>query len=104
MRLILEMNTLDDRPMVTVNTISVSFYLLGEAADTLMTSWGIRHDPTFKPPRLRLVDITQFHVILLICADRDSSIVFIPQVLLFKLHLFRVIREVNVFEESVFLD
>ena len=55
-----------------------------------MTSCGICCDPTFEPPRLRLVDITQLHIILLICADRDPSIVLIPQILLLELLLLRV--------------
>ena len=69
-----------------------------------MTSCGICRDPTFEPPRLRLVDITQLHIILFICADRNPSIVFIPQILLLELLLLRFFCEVDVFEESVFLD
>ena len=91
MSLVLDMNTLDDGPLAIVNTISVDINLMGEAADTLTAGCRVGSDPSFEPPGLRLVDITQFHIILFICADRDPSIVFTSQVLLLELHLFRVL-------------
>ena len=78
--------------------------MLREAADALAASCGVGDHATFKAPRLRLVDIAQVHIVLLISPDRDSSIVAITQILLSQLHLFWVVREIDVFEKSIFLN